>query len=47
MGYSGDFKFERLKSGGLRVRDKFTLERIGDIELDDDDIKVVTKRRRG
>lgn len=47
MGFSGDFFFERLDGGKVRVRDKFTKERIGDIWLPDEDIKVVGKKKRG
>ena len=44
MGYSGDFKFERIGSK-IRIRDRHTHERIGDVELDDDNPVVVRRRR--
>lgn len=47
MGYSGDFRIEHLCSGKLRVRDKFTNERIGDILLDDSDVKIVRRKNNG
>lgn len=35
MGFKGDFKIEQLSSNRLRIRDRHTHERIGDICLDD------------
>lgn len=45
LGYSGDFKFERISNSKILVRDRFTHERIGDVDLDDDEPVVVRRRR--
>lgn len=47
MGFSGDFFFESLGSGKLRIRDKFTKERIGDVYLYDEDINIVKRKNGG
>lgn len=43
MGFCGDFKFER-KGKKILIRDKFTLEKIGGIELDERNLKL---KKRG
>jgi len=45
MGFSGDFRFEKLDFGKVRIRDRYTGERIGDICLNDDDVSIVRRKK--
>ena len=45
MGFLGDFELKKKKDGNILVRDRFTREKIGDICLKDNEVKIVKKKK--